>query len=395
MLPKRSGVEVTVRLFALAWQAQQRRGERCADMARTIEASSQLDVKNSDGAIVLHEEVGTYDQVGDSSAEIHDGSSSTPMPENAAIVQSSNTQPIIRRRRLRSIVWNDFTKEQREDGSLVAICNHCKKQMAGGSSSGTTHLKKHLANCGLYQRTKTGNIDWNNVKSINECLRVFYQMTVKISSSISPTANHCFNNICGIHLSLRTWSISSNPLVSSVATKMLEQFERYWGITNIIPAAASILDPRYKMKSVEYFSKLIYTDESEAEAKIENVLQALKNLFNEYAVQLDKASSSHSFSCKVGSSVDNSGADCRPNGVSKGSPHNTLADLRFGLDHPTGSDEFAGCGKSCDTNSLTLVMIQNPVNEEPGTPTPCIHLAMSTAALSYILLESQSYNLLQ
>ncbi|MQL96876.1 hypothetical protein Taro_029557 [Colocasia esculenta] len=38
MLPKRSGVEVTVRLFALAWRAQQRRGERCADMARTIEA---------------------------------------------------------------------------------------------------------------------------------------------------------------------------------------------------------------------------------------------------------------------------------------------------------------------------------------------------------------------
>ncbi|MQM05534.1 hypothetical protein Taro_038346 [Colocasia esculenta] len=41
MLPKRqSGVAVTVRLFALAWRAQQRRGERCADMARTIEATS-------------------------------------------------------------------------------------------------------------------------------------------------------------------------------------------------------------------------------------------------------------------------------------------------------------------------------------------------------------------
>ncbi|MQM05812.1 hypothetical protein Taro_038629 [Colocasia esculenta] len=35
---RRSGVEATVCLFALAWRAKQRHGELCPDMARTIEA---------------------------------------------------------------------------------------------------------------------------------------------------------------------------------------------------------------------------------------------------------------------------------------------------------------------------------------------------------------------
>ncbi|OAY77573.1 hypothetical protein ACMD2_24432, partial [Ananas comosus] len=44
-------------------------------------------------------------------------------------------------------VWNDFTKERRADGSFVAVCHHCKRQLTASSRSGTTHLKNHLATC--------------------------------------------------------------------------------------------------------------------------------------------------------------------------------------------------------------------------------------------------------
>lgn len=64
-----------------------------------------------------------------------------------------------RRRKLRSAVWNDMTKEQREDGSYFAICNHCKKKMVGNSTRGTTHLKNHLRFCAAFKRSKCGQTD--------------------------------------------------------------------------------------------------------------------------------------------------------------------------------------------------------------------------------------------
>ncbi|RRT49789.1 hypothetical protein BHM03_00008275 [Ensete ventricosum] len=59
-----------------------------------------------------------------------------------------------RARKLRSLVWNDFTKERKADGSYVAICNHCKKQLTASSRSGTTHLKNHLVICTSTKRIK-------------------------------------------------------------------------------------------------------------------------------------------------------------------------------------------------------------------------------------------------
>ncbi|CAA6660304.1 unnamed protein product [Spirodela intermedia] len=173
--------------------------------------------------------------------------------------------------------------------------------------------------------------DWENIKAINDL------------PGKSPTVNLCFNSICGIHLSLKTWSGGSHPLVSSMASKMLEQFEKYCGVTSIILAAASVLDPRYKMKSIEYFFRLIYTNGSEAELKIENVLQDFKSLYDAYAVKSGRASGGHGFSCKlvVGGDDDDDdddddgtgvGIDCGNNGMSKASSQNPMADLRFGLD---------------------------------------------------------------
>jgi BED zinc finger len=52
-----------------------------------------------------------------------------------------------RARRLRSKVWNDFSKERLPDGTCVAVCHHCHKQLTASSRSGTTHLKNHLAIC--------------------------------------------------------------------------------------------------------------------------------------------------------------------------------------------------------------------------------------------------------
>uniref|UniRef100_A0A1D1Y468 Putative AC transposase n=1 Tax=Anthurium amnicola TaxID=1678845 RepID=A0A1D1Y468_9ARAE len=174
-------------------------------------------------------------------------------------------------------------------------------------------------------------LDWDNVRSVNECLRVFYDMSEKYSRSKFPTANHCFNDVCGILMSLKTWSTSPHPAVASVATKMLEQFEKYWDVTSTIMAASAILDPRYRMKSVEYFFKLIYTDAHQAGMKIGCVLRDFTNMYHEYVVQSGDTLGSEGFLCITDSSISDANADIGANGV-LGTTTHKLTDVHFGLD---------------------------------------------------------------
>ncbi|MQM06494.1 hypothetical protein Taro_039318 [Colocasia esculenta] len=71
-------------------------------------------------------------------------------------VRDVSTSSSTKGRRLRYVVWNDFTRERKGDDSFVAICNHCQKVLSGGSQHGTTHLKKHLRICIPYQDARRG-----------------------------------------------------------------------------------------------------------------------------------------------------------------------------------------------------------------------------------------------
>ncbi|EEE55247.1 hypothetical protein OsJ_03134 [Oryza sativa Japonica Group] len=86
-----------------------------------------------------------------------------PTAMEVPITSSVNTAvvpvPVVhnpRARKLRSAVWQDFTKERRADGSCVAVCNHCKKQLTATSRSGTTHLRNHLAICTTTSTRRAG-----------------------------------------------------------------------------------------------------------------------------------------------------------------------------------------------------------------------------------------------
>ncbi|XP_078434697.1 zinc finger BED domain-containing protein RICESLEEPER 2-like [Wolffia australiana] len=171
--------------------------------------------------------------------------------------------------------------------------------------------------------------DWENIKAVNECLGAFYLLTEKPTPRKSPTVNLCFNGMCGIHLSLKTWSGSSHPLVNAMATKMLGQFEKHWGLTSVVLATASVLDPRYKMKSIEYFFRLIYAEGSVAELKIGNILLDFRSLYDVYAAAKCDRSSGEFLASSAAAAEETDGEN---NGISRGSSQNLMADLRFGLD---------------------------------------------------------------
>ena len=57
-------------------------------------------------------------------------------------------------KKLTSDVWNDFERITNTDESQSAKCIHCLKQLVAGSTSGTSHLRNHLARCN--SKNKTG-----------------------------------------------------------------------------------------------------------------------------------------------------------------------------------------------------------------------------------------------
>ncbi|KAJ0035879.1 hypothetical protein Pint_25843 [Pistacia integerrima] len=70
-----------------------------------------------------------------------------------------------KKRKLKSKVWEDFTKYKKDDGEERAECKHCNKDFVGSSKSGTTHLHNHLKSCrGL--RNPVGVVNREKEKSL-------------------------------------------------------------------------------------------------------------------------------------------------------------------------------------------------------------------------------------
>lgn len=124
--------------------------------------------------------------------------------------------------------------------------------------------------------------EWEWASSITSYLKLFADIINVFSSYTSPTANLYFSEICHIHIQLIEWCKTPDDFLSSVALKMKMKFDQYWSKCSLALAFAVILDPRFKMKLVEYYFGQIYG--STALDRIKEVLERLKELFNAYSI---------------------------------------------------------------------------------------------------------------
>nr|KAJ0222750.1 hypothetical protein LSAT_V11C200077990 [Lactuca sativa] len=96
-----------------------------------------------------------------------------------------------------------------------------------------------------------------------EKLKLFYQVTENFSGTKYPTSNIFFPLICDMKLSLLSWSVYDNSNV----------------IHNVM-SVAIVLDPRYKLKLINYFFPKLYGEEARSE--IMQVRNIITELFEEY-----------------------------------------------------------------------------------------------------------------
>lgn len=174
--------------------------------------------------------------------------------------------------------------------------------------------------------------EWEYIGVVCSCLKIFYEIAQVFLETKYPTSNLYFAEACGIHLLLNEWYKSPFSFLVSMASNMMEKFQKYWGSTRIILAIAAILDPQLKMKSLEYYFPLIYG--TSGEMRTAEIRNGLTNLYSEYMARSMRTSLDRELPEKVGSRGYDGNNDCgvkRSGGVT--SSCSSTHDWRQGFDN--------------------------------------------------------------
>ncbi|CAN1335396.1 Zinc finger BED domain-containing protein RICESLEEPER 1 [Linum perenne] len=124
--------------------------------------------------------------------------------------------------------------------------------------------------------------EWEWASSVTGYLKLFVEITNVFAGNKCPTANIYFPEICDVHIQLIEWCKSSDSFLSCMASKMKAKFDRHWSKCSLALAIAAILDPRFKMKLVEYYYSQIYG--STALDRIKEVQEGIRELFSAYSI---------------------------------------------------------------------------------------------------------------
>ncbi|KAI3437531.1 BED-type domain-containing protein [Psidium guajava] len=142
------------------------------------------------------------------------------------------------------------------------------------------------------------DVEWERAGAVTGFLNVFLEIMNDFSQSRYPTANIYFPLICDIHLKLIGWCKSSDDYISSLALKMRGKFDEYWDKCSLGLAVAAFLDPRFKMKLVEYYFPQIYG--STSLERIDEISSRIKALYNEHSIGSPLSTLHHGQAWQVG-----------------------------------------------------------------------------------------------
>ncbi|KAL5732006.1 hypothetical protein ACHQM5_004675 [Ranunculus cassubicifolius] len=187
--------------------------------------------------------------------------------------------------------------------------------------------------------------EWERVSIVCSHLKLFMEVLNGFTGTKISTSNLYFPELCDIHLQLIDRCKSEDPVIKSMALQMKSRFDTYWTICSLVLAISAILDPRFKMKLVEYYYPQIYSPD-DVSNRIQEVSNGFKDLYNEYAI------------CSTMTSFDHDLAT--DNGVNGGLPNSSTGTR----DRLSGYDKFLN--DSSDNQEVKTELVK--YLEEPVFP---------------------------
>ncbi|XP_062005703.1 zinc finger BED domain-containing protein RICESLEEPER 1-like [Rosa rugosa] len=136
--------------------------------------------------------------------------------------------------------------------------------------------------------------DWERAAVFVQFLKVFYNVTLKISATTKPTAHMAFHQIVTIEGEIDSLFVrpemaegsEAEKVLVSMAVKMKSKFKKYFGALedlNQLLLVALVLDPRYKLRNFEHvLVKYLDYDTcsmKEKSRKLKDLLVSLTDLY--------------------------------------------------------------------------------------------------------------------
>lgn len=125
--------------------------------------------------------------------------------------------------------------------------------------------------------------EWKQVRTLCTYLKLLFDATNVLKATSYPTANTLFHEVWKIQFELTQATMSQDSFISNLIKPLREIFDKYWNDTSLVLAIAVVMDPRFKMKLVEFSFARIYGDN--ADTWVKTVHEGLHELFLEYIVQ--------------------------------------------------------------------------------------------------------------
>ena len=127
---------------------------------------------------------------------------------------------------------------------------------------------------------KPTDSEWDMYEKIRPILGEMAGATTAFSGSVYPTANVFYPYILKVKLALLKAKNEEDPYLKNMGAAMLDKFNKYWEEKNNVMVIATILDPRFKMRYIEFYFRKLYGS-SRCEQEVADIKKRVRRVVQE------------------------------------------------------------------------------------------------------------------